>query len=74
MMEAEVTLPVAGMTCGGCENAVKRAVGALTGVSAVTASHQSNQVSVTYDAARISTDQIAAKITSLGYEVARPDA
>ncbi len=73
-MASEATLPVTGMTCGGCENAVKRAVGALAGVSAVTASHQSNEVSVTYDADRISRDQIAAKITSLGYEVARPDA
>ena len=26
---SEVSLPVTGMSCGGCENAVKRAVGAL---------------------------------------------
>lgn len=68
-MPAELTLPVTGMTCGGCENAVKRALGALPGVSAVAASHQSNEVSVTYDSAQVSPDQIAAKIASLGYHV-----
>jgi copper chaperone len=68
-MPAEVTLSVTGMTCGGCENAVKRAVGALPGVSAVTASHQSNEVSVTYESAQVSRDEIAAKIAALGYHV-----
>lgn len=68
-MPAELTLPVTGMTCGGCENAVIRAVGALPGVSAVTASHQASQVTVTYDPALIARDQIAAKIQALGYVV-----
>jgi copper chaperone CopZ len=68
-MPAEVTLPVTGMTCGGCENAVKRAVGALAGVCAVTASHQSDEVSVTYDPDQVSRDQIITKIAALGYHV-----
>lgn len=68
-MPAELTLPVSGMTCGGCENAVIRAVSALPGVSAVTASHQANQVIVTHDPALITKDQIAAKISALGYQV-----
>ena len=33
-MSQDVTLSVTGMTCGGCENAVQRAVGQLPGVSA----------------------------------------
>ena len=69
VMPAEVTLPVTGMTCGGCENAVKRAVGALAGVCAVTASHQSDEVSVTYDPDQVSRDQIITKIAALGYHV-----
>jgi copper chaperone CopZ len=68
-MPTELRLPVTGMTCGGCENAVKRAVGALPGVTAVTASHQAGEVVITFDAGHVSQDQIIAKITALGYHV-----
>ena len=36
----QMTLTVNGMTCGGCENAVKRVVSNLPGISEVTASHR----------------------------------
>jgi copper chaperone CopZ len=64
-----LTLPVHGMTCGGCENAVKRAVGAMPGIAEVTASHRDNQVVVTFDPAVVSAADIAAKIDQLGYAV-----
>ena len=64
-----VTLRVTGMTCGGCENAVKRAVGRLEGVIDVTASHVEQKVGVTFDPARVSTETIAQKITAAGYTV-----
>ena len=64
-----LTLHVTGMTCGGCENAVKRAVGRLPGVAEVSASHQAQQVTVDYDAARVTPETIAAKINGLGYHV-----
>jgi copper ion binding protein len=64
------TLHVTGMTCGGCENAVKRAVGKLPGVAAVEASHAEKRVTVDFDVAQTSLDAIAAKIVALGYEVA----
>ncbi|MGE0815438.1 MAG: heavy-metal-associated domain-containing protein [Vicinamibacterales bacterium] len=70
-MSTTVTLPVHGMTCGGCENAVKRAVGAMPGVSAVGASHRDNQVTVTFDPASVAASDIEAKITTLGYRVDR---
>lgn len=69
-MSTEVTLPVTGMTCGGCENAVKRAVGLLSGVTAVTASHRDNTVQVTFDPAVIAPAEIAGRIRALGYTVA----
>lgn len=69
-MATTLTLPVRGMTCGGCENAVKRAVGTMPGISDVTASHREQQVVVTYDAALVSPADIAAKIDRLGYTVA----
>jgi copper ion binding protein len=63
------TLHVTGMTCGGCENAVKRAVGKLPGVASVEASHTERRVTVEFDEVRTSLDAIKAKITTLGYQV-----
>ncbi len=63
------TLRVTGMTCGGCENAVKRAVGKMAGVSAVEASHQGQRVTVSFDAAEVSLDAVKARIAALGYQV-----
>lgn len=64
-----LTLRVTGMTCGGCEKAVTRAVGQLEGVSDVAASHQEERVQVTFDEAKVSREAIEAKITRLGYRV-----
>ena len=69
-MQNDLSLTVTGMTCGGCENAVKRAVGRLEGVTEVTASHGENRVGVTYDPARVTPDQIRQKIVAAGYTVA----
>ena len=68
-MATVLTLPVHGMTCGGCENAVKRAVGAMPGITAVAASHVDQQVTVTFDAAVVTAADITAKIGKLGYTV-----
>ena len=68
-MNETLTLRVTGMTCGGCENAVKRAVGQLDGVAEVAASHKAEEVVVTYDAARLGRDAITARIQRLGYQV-----
>jgi copper chaperone CopZ len=67
-----LTLHVTGMTCGGCENAVKRAVAKLPGVSEVTASHQEQRVTVDYDPAKSTPEAIAARIDGLGYRVGKP--
>jgi copper chaperone CopZ len=65
----DLSLTVTGMTCGGCENAVKRALGTLPGVSDVTASHTDNQVSVKYDPALVTPAAVAERIEKLGYQV-----
>jgi copper chaperone CopZ len=65
-----VTLRVTGMTCGGCENAVKRALERLEGVSEVTASHVEEKVGVSFDSAMVTPDQITARIAAIGYTVA----
>ncbi|MGD9906741.1 MAG: heavy-metal-associated domain-containing protein [Vicinamibacterales bacterium] len=69
-MTTDVTLPVSGMTCGGCENAVRRAVSLLPGVAAVAASHTAGTVRVTFDPAVVQPAAIADKIRALGYAVA----
>jgi copper chaperone len=60
---------VTGMTCGGCENAVKRAVRQLDGVEDVTASHSAKQVDVTFDEGKVNAAKIRERIESLGYAV-----
>ena len=67
-MAEHITLNVHGMTCGGCENAVKRAVSMVGGVSAVTASHKDHQVTVEFDASRTARAAIEQAIQDAGYE------
>jgi copper chaperone CopZ len=70
-MPTTLTLPVDGMTCSGCENAVKRALGAMPGVSAVEASHHDHRVVVTFDPAALGAGDLERKIDQLGYRVVR---
>ena len=57
------------MTCGGCENALKRALGQLNGVERVDASHAGNSVDITFDDARVDVAALRSKIETLGYRV-----
>ena len=69
-MTQTIQLTVTGMTCGGCENAVKRTLTQLSGVQSVNASHQLNHVDVTYDGDKVTPAQLKAGIEALGYSVA----
>jgi len=64
-----VTLRVTGMTCGGCENAVKRTLLKLPGVESVIASHSGQSVRVDYQPGSVTIGAISSAIASLGYEV-----
>ncbi len=68
-MNETITLRVTGMTCGGCENAVKRALGRIEGVADVTASHTEERVGVTFDSSKVTLDVIKQRIASAGYTV-----
>jgi copper chaperone len=68
-MSEKIQLTVTGMTCGGCENAVTRAVSQLAGVERVTASHTANQVEVTFDEHQVNAGMIRERIETLGYTV-----
>jgi len=57
------TLKVAGMTCAGCEAAVRSAAKTVDGVNDVKASYDKKSADVTYDPSRTTPDAIAKVIT-----------
>ena len=69
-MDDQLTLTVTGMTCGGCEKAVTRALTGLPGVSNVSASHRDNRVTLTYDPSRVDRGAITKRVQDAGYVVA----
>ena len=66
-MPETLEMRVTGMTCGGCENAVKRTLLKLEGVETVAASHEQNAVTVVYEPARVSPERMAKAVQDLGY-------
>ncbi len=66
----EVVIPVHGMTCEGCENAVKKSIGSLEGIAEVSASHTDSIATVKYDKTAVTRDEIELKIADAGYVVA----
>lgn len=67
----EVTIPVQGMTCEGCENAVKKSISSLEGVGEVTASHTDSIATVKYDKTAVTQEEIELKIAEAGYTVVK---
>lgn len=65
----EVTLNVEGMTCDGCENAIKAGVESLEGIASVESSHEEGWTKVKYDKSATSVKEIEGKITDTGYAV-----
>jgi len=64
-----VNLNVEGMSCTGCENTIKDAVGKVAGVTSVTASHTDGLAVVKYDSTKTSIRNISDAITNAGYTV-----
>lgn len=60
---------VSGMMCGGCENAVKKALEAIDGVNAASADHNRGVAEVDYDENRVSHDQLKAAVEGAGYSM-----
>jgi copper chaperone len=65
-----VQLTVTGMTCGGCESAVTRALSLIDGVKEVSASHAANLVGVVFDTEKVTRAMLKDRIEELGYAVA----
>ena len=69
-MAEELTLKVTGMTCGGCESAIRRVLSMVDGVTSVTASHQAGEVKVVFEPSKTNRAKIEQAIETAGYEVA----
>jgi copper chaperone CopZ len=67
----EVVINVEGMTCEGCENAVKKSIASLDGVGEVSASHTDCNAVVKYDASKTTPEAIEEKIKDAGYTVVK---
>lgn len=62
-------LAVDGMDCGGCEQAVERALGRLEGVVETRADHASARVEVRFDADKTGPEALVERVKAAGYEV-----
>lgn len=71
MQQQEIILTVHGMVCGGCENAVERALQQIEGVEQAKANHSEERVWVLFDSNKTSPAVLAEAITSAGYEVVK---
>jgi copper chaperone len=70
--DAKVTIPVGGMTCGGCVNNVSGKLQAVAGVKTVAVDLDKKQAVVTYDAATCSPKALTAAISDAGFEPGTP--
>jgi mercuric ion transport protein len=66
---SQVIFNVEGMTCTGCENAVKNRVEQLRGVTSVEANHTNKTTRIDYDSLLVDQQQIADAIRQVGYIV-----
>lgn len=70
----EVVIDVEGMTCDGCENAIKAGVETLEGIASVESSWEEGWTKVKYDRSQTSVDDVSGKITETGYTVKKIEA
>lgn len=67
---SEITLPVTGMTCGGCVNSVRNVLAALPGVESVDVTLTPGEARVVYDPARVDPAAMAKAVVDAGFGVA----
>lgn len=68
MTDKTKTLHVEGMTCGGCEASIVKVLGALDGVTEVTADHGTGQVVLQFGEGNMPSDEDLSKaVTRAGF-------
>lgn len=62
------TIPVEGMTCGGCAASVQQALAKREGVTSVEVSFEKKRAIVKYDPAKVTPEQLADAINQIGFK------
>jgi len=70
--DAVVTIPVGGMTCGGCVNTVTGKLQGITGVKSVDVNLEKRRARITYDAGKVSAKALVDAIRDAGFEPGVP--
>jgi copper chaperone CopZ len=72
-MSAEtVTLPVSGMTCGGCARSVEKKLSSTAGVVRAKVDLDAATATVEFDPARTAVPALVAAVEQIGFSVPRP--
>jgi P-type Cu+ transporter len=66
--EEQITIPVSGMTCAGCQASVQQALEHQAGVRSANVNLLTNQATVVYDPSVANPDKLVQAIRSTGYE------
>jgi len=69
MSEKQITLPITGMSCANCSNAVERNLKKLEGMAQVNVNYATENATCTFDTALLKEHEIIDKIKSIGYNV-----
>jgi copper ion binding protein len=69
MATQTLTMPVHGMTCGGCVRTVEKRLASTPGVAKVTVDLEGKRATVEYDAAAVQPETLANAVRQLGFEV-----
>jgi copper chaperone len=67
---ATINLNVDGITCGGCEKSIRKALLEQEGVNDVHASHETGVVAIDFDDGKIQQAQLKQAIEDAGFDVA----
>ena len=70
--DAVATIPVGGMTCGGCVSNVTGKLQAIPGVKAVDVNLEKKRARVTYEASRVTPKALVDAIRDAGFEPGEP--
>ncbi len=68
-----MVIPVKGMTCGGCETAIKLAVKKLDGIVSVEADHKEGRATVEYVKDKVTIEKIVEAINKTGFKASMPE-
>ena len=65
---SSVTIPVKGMSCGGCVSGVEQALSALVGVARVEVSLERASATIEFDEAQVELAQLKDAVVEAGFE------